>query len=104
MRITTVAILALAVFDLKVFGAGAAYAQRIPAADMSTGDGGPIQEGQYGPPLGQHWPPLGVGKGPAWNSRQGYVRPPEYDGGYGGGHRTDSHSRHRRRSTMTVQD
>jgi hypothetical protein len=40
----------------------APHAQGVPPSDRSTGDGGPIQADQYGPPLG-------VGKAPTADKR-----------------------------------
>jgi hypothetical protein len=48
------------VCGLKMFEIGSAHAQRVPASDMSTGEGGPIQADQYGPSLRRYWSPIRV--------------------------------------------
>ncbi len=101
MHATTVVIFIL-VFGLVTADASGANAQRASGSDMSTGDGGPIQPDQYGPPLRLYLSPPSTGKGSASDKRMG-------DNGVAGsdspyiGYRSISRS-HRQRRSRTLTD
>jgi hypothetical protein len=50
------------VFGLTMFDISSAHAQRVSGSDMTTGEGGPIQADQCGPPRSRHWSPTAVAK------------------------------------------
>lgn len=101
MRATAVVVFTL-VFGLVMVDVSGANAQRVSGSEMSTGDGGPIQPEQYGPPLRLYWSPLSAGKGPVSDKRMGDSGVPS-SGGQHIGYRSASRN-HRQRHSRALTD